>query len=157
MISERHLKIYQIIALNRVTESSMRVYIDNCYKHISKTYHTALHTAHESYSIPEAIVMFLEDQYSELDEDEITSLKEELLTKKTIVLEPTTSITTSDQQDDEDEIWIAQQMKAVKDKEDKQPSSKDIEAYTANALKKFNKSIGDFNQTVSAITEDDKK
>jgi cytochrome c556 len=147
MLSEKDLLNYQKLAFKNATSNSLGMFIETCYRYVSKTYHTPLHVVKEIYSIPEVILMKLEDQYKELDPQDLESIKEQLLSKEKN--RPVFSSGFEESDDDmeaSDEIWLAEQAKIANEK-DKQMDADKIKKATEEALRKFNKSIDDFKKT----------
>ena len=118
MLSEKDLLNYQKLALLNATSNSLGTFIESCYKYVSKTYHTPLHVVKELYSIPEVIVMKLEDQYRDLQPEELEGIKEQLAAKE--MSRPVMSSGVEHSEEDaeySDEIWLAEQAKLANEKE----------------------------------------
>jgi hypothetical protein len=117
MLSNHVLNNLRIIAINNAMSDTVDWFIEKSYRHYSRTYHTPLHIAKETLSQEEAVLIFMEDECSEMSPEDIVMLKEKLSTK----IKPVLDFEGESDEDVEmdDDAWVAQQMAELEAKERK--------------------------------------
>lgn len=142
------LNIRRIALQNRLSEDT-DTYIEKCYRHYSKTYHTPLHLVKEQLTVEEVALVFMEDQIEEWSVEDLNSLKEKLDESERPVLQGALSNDPEDEVID-DELWIAQQNKLVREQEAavKAKQNQDVVKKTHEAIEQLTKSFENFNDAV---------
>ena len=140
MINYRHLLNIRQIAIHNTMCGDLDFYIEKCYKHYSKTYHTPLHIAKELIPMEEVIKVFMEDELEDFTPEDMADFKAKVdETPKLMLAAPTY---TEESEELSEELWIAQQNALLKQQDEKAKKQQaDIIKQTHEALDKLTTSL----------------
>lgn len=120
MLSYQTLINLRLIAIHNVMDESMDSYVEKAYRHFSRTYNTSLIEAREKLLPHEVILIFMEDEMSELKNEELLEFRAEVSPALSIF--PPYSLPEAGAIDDEQ--WIADQNRLLKIQEEKSKAQK---------------------------------
>lgn len=147
LINVRRLAVH-----NRLSDD-LDVYIDKCYRHYSKTYHTPLHVAQSILTAEEVALIFMEDEMEEWSVENVMEVKEALRTDDQPVID-----CAQEKSNDvvDDDTWIAQQNAALK-KQDEESKKKSAQAavmkQTHDAIEKLTESFKSITKEIESKKE----
>jgi hypothetical protein len=138
-------------------ENDIEWYIEQCYRHYSKTYHTPLHIAKKELPIEEVILIYMQDEMADWTADEMADWKTKVdETPKIYVAAPEYV----DQEEMNEDLWVAQQTAILKQQEEQEKKKKeDVMAKTHEAIEKLTQSLKNIptqSKFVTAIPQEKK-
>lgn len=150
ILSQETLLNLRRIALKNIKDESMWRYIEKCYRHYSVTYHTPLHLAKQILTIPEVILISMEDEMKDMPPDDVEEWLLKYDGKIKPMIEPINPYL-PEQEEVSDDLWIAQQEKELKQKEAKEAvSNEDIIKKTHEAMNQFKTHIAKFAENLES-------
>jgi hypothetical protein len=104
------------IAVRNVLEESAEYFLERCYRYYSNQYHTPLHTVKKLLTAQEVIVIYYEDKFEDMENQNLIELKDELIEHPIVYSGDMKSLNSQEDMLD-DEEWIAKQNDILKKKE----------------------------------------
>src|SRR5580698_1152961 len=120
MLSYQTLINLRLIAIHNVMDQSMDAYIERAYRYFSKTYSTSLIEAKDRLLPHEVVLIFMEDEMAELKDEELLEFRTEVAPAQSIF--PPYNLPEAAAIDDEQ--WIADQNRLLKQQEEKAKAKK---------------------------------
>ena len=130
------------IAIHNRLSDDLDIYIENCYRYVSKTYNISLFELKDKMIPEQAVLIFMEDEMNDWDVQNILDVQAQLNTGDRAVIESSGPRQVS-LSDDE---WIAQQESLLKNGEKKAKQQEDI-------AKQTHKVIEDLTSSINAMTK----
>lgn len=130
------------IAIHNRLSDDLDIYIENCYRYVSKTYNISLFELKDKMIPEQAVLIFMEDEMNDWDVQNILDVQAQLNTGDRAVIESSGPRQVS-LSDDE---WIAQQESLLKSGEKKAKQQEDI-------AKQTHKVIEDLTSSINAMTK----
>jgi len=117
-------------------------YVEKCYRHYSKTYATPLDQAKSNLTVPEVMLVYMQDELENLEKDELELFKEKLYPNSGPILSMPVAEKNEDELALEDNAWVAQQEALLRDKEEKDKKNQDdIVKKTHEAIESLTKNL----------------
>jgi N-dimethylarginine dimethylaminohydrolase len=135
------------IAIKNCLSDDIDVYIERAYRHYSKTYNTPLHLAHELVTVPDALLIYMEDQMEDYTKEDLQERLAELTDKKpSIMLEPPKYANPRNELLSDDDAWIAEMNRKLREEEAQKAKAKvkdaeKLEAAAKDAINQLAKSV----------------
>ena len=144
------------IALHNVESETVARFIETCYRHHSKTYHTPLKEVYKDLTPQEVALYYFEDMMEGLSAEQLEEHKEELYNKWLPVLSGDIKKLKSQQEELDDESWIAIQNETLRkqEAEKKAKAESELVAKTDEFVKNFSDKLSKIGQI---INQEDKK
>jgi hypothetical protein len=139
------------LALKNVIEFSINHHIEKTYRYYSKTYATPLHIAKEALTAEEVLLIYYEDKFEELSKEELNDIKKELTSAKSPVFSDI-NFTEAESLSD-DEAWIAEQNRLLKEQEKKAKNNTKVE----ESINKANEALSNFAKELGKNFSPDEK
>lgn len=135
------------IAIQNCLSEDVETYIVRAYRHYSKTYNTPLHIAEEIITVPDVLLIYMEDQMEDFTKEDLEERLAEITDKKpTIVLEPPKYSNPRSDLMGDDEAWIADMNRKLREEDaqkakDKVKDAEKLEAAAQDAINQLAKSV----------------
>ena len=146
MITNQILRDIRLLSIQNVQSQTIAWYVEQAYRHYSKTYHTPLLLAKEKLTAPEVVLIFMVDEALEMTPEDLVAMKEKLETKHPPMLDPSAGNEEEEAGMSDDE-WVAQQI-ANLDKQSKEPK-KEASPSMADAAKQAQQAIQNMYQQIN--------
>lgn len=140
------INVRRLAVQNRLAED-LDTYIEKCYRHYSKTYHTPLQLVKETLSPEQVAMVFMEDEMEEWSIENVMEIKEALNNGDRPVIE---TAQMAEEEVIDDDTWIAQQNATLKKQEDTDKKKKSQEAL----MKQTHDAIEKLTESFKSITKD---
>lgn len=148
----RLLNIRKIAIENHLSDD-IETYIEKCYRHYSKTYSVSLDECRSKMAPEQVALVYMEDELSDWNIEEIMKIKEMLSTSDVPVLH--SGMAEKEEDVISDDEWIAQQEALVKQQEEKKrKQQEEIAKKTHEAIEQLTKSFDSFSK---AVDKEDKE
>lgn len=108
-INNEIIKNIRLIAIDNVRSNSIDWYIEQAYRHYSKTYHTPLAQALKINPV-EIIRIYQEDELQAMSPEDVEALEQRLRVAHQPMLDTTVYDTTEEDEGLDDDAWVAQQI-----------------------------------------------
>jgi hypothetical protein len=146
------------IALANVESDTVARFIDMCYRHYSKTYHTPLKEVYADMTPQQVALYYFEDMLEGLNEEQLAEHREDLFRSFKPILSG--DITKRSQEDLvlDDEAWIASQNEMLKKQEAEKKAKQDAElaAKTDEFVKNFSQQLKKIDKAINPQDPEDK-
>ena len=140
MLSYKQLLNLKIIAIQNSIDESIDSYVEKAYRHFSKTYNTPLFEAKEKLTPHEVVLILMEDELEDFKVEELQDMLNEL--RPPVQLGAPEEMINSENVAD-DELWIAQQNKLLKEQDEKEKNkqNEEIVKKTHEAIEKLTSAL----------------
>jgi hypothetical protein len=147
--------IEKLAAHNAANNDTLGSLLRKAYRHLSKTYHTPLHIAERDVPEYEALLVYFEDQFDELDAVELAD-RIALMYKKPSLEQINSGYVPSESGVSNivgDEEWVAHMNIKLRRKEEDDRQADEIKKAT-QVVAEVDKAISQFNESMKATKED---
>lgn len=131
-------------AIQNIEAPTLESYVEQCYRHYSKTYFTPLHEAREKVTVPEVVMIYMEDEMSEMDKESLQEYKEQL----GFVTEAVLTSNSESAEVLDDDAWFIQMSKKIKEEEQKKQEKK-----AAEVVKQVDDKVKAFTEKITNMTK----
>lgn len=138
------------LALHNALSDSLKVFIRKAYKHYSTRYHTPLGVAMATVTEYEAVLIWFEDRFDEMDAVQLKDASDALYARKPLeVINAGPQIEVTSHSSVNDEAWIARMNLKIKRQEDAQKAQQ--------VMSEVDKAISDLNKAMDKLSTDEPK
>lgn len=144
------IDLIQKLALHNALSDTLQSFIRKAYKHYSRTYHTPLSVAMATVTEYEAVLVYFEDRFGEMDAVQLKDASDALYARKPLeVINAGPQKETLGYSSANDEAWVAQMNLKLKRQEDEQRAKQ--------VVSEVDKAIAELNKTMEKLSQDEKK